>query len=168
MQIFSVKVLKNDDTVLKTIEIIEPNFDSKDEFLHAFSAYSANGTIKSVFCCFFVENFLVFFCSQSEVYYANYGTEEDFKILSSKANLTGKIVLCRFGKLFRGAKATNAEKYGVGGLLLYDDPDRSAPNGAVTYPNGIFLPDEGIQWGSLYDVPGDPLTPLYPSIGEDL
>lgn len=39
------------------------------------------------------------------MYYVNYGTEEDFKLLTLKnINLTGKIVLCRLGRLFRGDK----------------------------------------------------------------
>ena len=75
-------------------------------------------------------------------------------------------MLCRIGRGFRGNKPKNAEKYGVAGILLYDDPERSAPFGnASTFPNGMFLPEDGMQWGSIYDVAGDPLTPLYPSIG---
>jgi hypothetical protein len=33
------------------------------------------------------------------------------------------------------------------------------------YPNGIFLPSDGTQRGSLIGVSGDPLSPNYPSTG---
>jgi hypothetical protein len=34
------------------------------------------------------------------------------------------------------------------------------------YPNGQFLPKDGVQRGSIYLKEGDPLTPIYPSIGK--
>lgn len=58
-----------------------------------------------------------------------------------------------------------AEKFGVKGVLLYHDPQLSAPSNTKVYPDGPYMPDEGTQWGSLYRISGDPLSPLYPSIG---
>lgn len=60
----------------------------------------------------------------------------------------------------------NAEAYGASGVLLFDDPNRSAPKGAYDqiYPNGDFLPKDGVQRGSLNSKEGDPSTPVYPSI----
>jgi hypothetical protein len=51
-------------------------------------------------------------------------------------------------------------------VLLFDDPNRSAPKGASDkiYPNGDFLPKDGVQRGSLNSKEGDPSTPVYPSI----
>lgn len=40
---------------------------------------------------------------KDEIYYVNYCTEEDFKEIKKLGmSLTGKIVLCRYGKTFRG------------------------------------------------------------------
>ncbi len=51
------------------------------------------------------------------------------------------------------------------GVILYDDPKRSAPTVAQNeiYPKGEFLNDEGTQRGTLYTGSGDPMTPGYPS-----
>jgi N-acetylated-alpha-linked acidic dipeptidase len=62
-------------------------------------------------------------------------------------------------------KVKFAEKYGAKGVLLYDDPARSAPNGTLVYPQSEYLPKEGVQRGTLYNSDGDPTTPNYPSIG---
>ncbi len=50
-------------------------------------------------------------------------------------------------------------------MILYDDPMSSAPKAAqhLIYPNGPFLPADGVQRGSITDISGDPLTPEYPS-----
>jgi N-acetylated-alpha-linked acidic dipeptidase len=84
-------------------------------------------------------------------------------------NIQNKIVLCRYGFTFRGNKVKNAEKYGVSGVLLFDDPMRAAPPEArdKIYPNGDFLPPEGVQRGSLNYKEGDPSTPVYPSTSKN-
>ena len=40
--------------------------------------------------------------------YVNYGRVEDYKMLKNltSLNVTGKIVFCRYGKIFRGDKVT--------------------------------------------------------------
>lgn len=60
-----------------------------------------------------------------------------------------------------------AQKYGAKGVLLFDDPLRSAPpqHDNYIYPNGEFLPKEGVQRGTLLIGNGDPTTPNYPSTG---
>jgi hypothetical protein len=64
-------------------------------------------------------------------------------------------------------KIKMAEKFGAKGVLLFDDPMRSAPQNSTDkkYPNGPLLPDDGTQRGSVYVNDGDPLTPLYPARG---
>ena len=83
-------------------------------------------------------------------------------------NVTGKIVLCKYGMIFRGNKVKIAELHGAKGVLLFDDPSRSAPRNAShkIYPYGDFLPKDGVQRGSLNSKEGDPLTPVYPSISK--
>jgi len=74
-------------------------------------------------------------------------------------------VLCRLGKGSRGGKVRWASKYGAKAVLLYDDPLAAATLADQIYPNGIFLPSDGTQRGSLIGSAGDPLTPDYPSTG---
>ncbi len=61
----------------------------------------------------------------------------------------------------------NGQIYGAKAVLIFDDPIRAAPLVVrdQVYPNGQFLPKDGVQRGSIYLKEGDPLTPIYPSIG---
>lgn len=105
------------------------------------------------------------FTSQN-VYYANYGTLEDFKFLKSKGfDLTNSIVIVRYGQIFRGNKVKLAAEYGAKAVLIYDDIIRAAPEEvrSQTYPDGEFLPGDGMQRGTLFTGSGDPLTPMYPA-----
>lgn len=58
--------------------------------------------------------------AQGQLIYANYGTKEDYDLLVSKgANLTGKIVLVRYGGLFRGLKVSSLFLFLVSHYLSY-------------------------------------------------
>ena len=64
------------------------------------------------------------------VVYANYGRREDFELLAKYGvNVSGAIVIARYGKLFRGSKADNANNAGAKALLIYSDPADYAPEG---------------------------------------
>ena len=57
------------------------------------------------------------------VVYANYARREDFELLAKMGvNVTGAVVLARYGRLFRGSKADNAHNAGAVALLIYSDP----------------------------------------------
>jgi N-acetylated-alpha-linked acidic dipeptidase len=116
------------------------------------------------------------------VVYGNYGTAQDYRTLKSLGvNIEGKIVLVRYGRVYRGIKAKLAEEHKAAGLLIYSDP---ADDGYVVgdpYPRGPWRPLSGIQRGSILYTqiyPGDPLTPgvaatpdakrLVPSAAADL
>uniref|UniRef100_A0A0D9R5H1 Aminopeptidase NAALADL1 n=1 Tax=Chlorocebus sabaeus TaxID=60711 RepID=A0A0D9R5H1_CHLSB len=105
---------------------------------------------------------------QGLLVYANRGTEEDFKELQTQGiNLEGTIALTRYGGVGRGAKAVNAAKHGVAGVLVYTDPadindGLRLPN--ETFPNSWYLPPSGVERGSYYKYFGDPLTPYLPAI----
>ncbi|HEX5426373.1 MAG TPA: M28 family metallopeptidase [Candidatus Acidoferrales bacterium] len=97
------------------------------------------------------------------VVYANYGTEQDYRALKSLGvSVEGKILLVRYGRVYRGIKAKLAEEHKAAGLLLFSDP---ADDGYVVgdpYPRGPWRPLSGIQRGSILYTqfyPGDPLTP---------
>lgn len=63
-------------------------------------------------------------------------------------------------------QVTNAQKYGAKAILIYNDPQDSAPvPDEDLYPHGWWLPRSGVQRGSILLGTGDPLTPRYPSKG---
>jgi len=66
-----------------------------------------------------------------------------------------------------GNKVSNCEKVGAIGVILYSDPAEVAPFGVeeeAVYPNTMFLPESGIQRGSVFIGDGDPASPGYASI----
>ncbi|XP_017392633.1 aminopeptidase NAALADL1 [Cebus imitator] len=105
---------------------------------------------------------------QGLLVYANRGSEEDFKELQTQGiNLEGTIALTRYGGVGRGAKAVNAAKHGVAGVLVYTDPadiNDGLSSPSETFPNSWYLPPSGVERGSYYEYFGDPLTPYLPAI----
>ena len=97
------------------------------------------------------------------VVYANYGTAEDYRALDSLGvSVAGKIVLVRYGRVYRGIKAELAQDHGAAGLLIYSDPQEDGYFAGDPYPRGPWRPMSGIQRGSILYTqiyPGDPLTP---------
>lgn len=122
----------------------------KDGVLPPFNAYSADGDVTA------------------EVVYVNYGIPEDYRVLDSLGiSVEGKIVLARYGRSWRGIKPRLAAEHGAVGALIYSDP---ADDGFVkgdTLPVGKWRPSQGVQRGSVMDMPtypGDPQTPFEPSV----
>ena len=103
-----------------------------------------------------------------QVVYANLGRPEDFEALEKMGiEIKGKIVLARYGGLFRGLKVRNAQTRGAVGILIFSDPaDDGFAKGDV-YPHGPYRPGTAIQRGSVQFLslgPGDPSTPFGPSV----
>ncbi|KAM5182662.1 LOW QUALITY PROTEIN: putative N-acetylated-alpha-linked acidic dipeptidase [Callospermophilus lateralis] len=104
---------------------------------------------------------------EGDLVYVNYARTEDFFKLEREMNIncTGKIVIARYGKIFRGNKVKNAMLAGAIGIILYSDPaDYFAP-GVQPYPKGWNLPGTAVQRGNVLNLngAGDPLTPGYPA-----
>ncbi|XP_012656749.1 N-acetylated-alpha-linked acidic dipeptidase 2 isoform X2 [Otolemur garnettii] len=104
---------------------------------------------------------------EGDLVYVNYARTEDFFKLEREMNIncTGKIVIARYGKIFRGNKVKNAMLAGAIGIILYSDPaDYFAP-GVQPYPKGWNLPGTAAQRGNVLNLngAGDPLTPGYPA-----
>ena len=82
-------------------------------------------------------------------------------------DVKGKIVLVRYGGMFRGLKVRNAQTRGAAGILIFSDPaDDGFAKGDV-YPNGPYRPASAVQRGSVQFLslgPGDPSTPFGPSV----
>ena len=127
-------------------------FQKDPRILPAFNEYSPSGDVTA------------------EVVYANYGRPEDFQKLKDMGiDLKGKIVICRYGEVFRGVKPSIASQYGAAGVLLYSDPMDDGYFKGDKYPAGPWRPDTGVQRGSvqyLFKYPGDPTTPGIASVPE--
>ncbi|KAF4619807.1 hypothetical protein D9613_005167 [Agrocybe pediades] len=106
-----------------------------------------------------------------QLVFADYGTKEDYDELVAKGmNFTGKIVITRYGRNFRGLKIKGAEELGAAGVLIYSDPRDdgyvTVKNDYPPYPAGPARNPSSIQRGSvqyLSSYPGDPTTPGYPA-----
>uniref|UniRef100_H3AWV8 N-acetylated alpha-linked acidic dipeptidase 2 n=1 Tax=Latimeria chalumnae TaxID=7897 RepID=H3AWV8_LATCH len=104
---------------------------------------------------------------EGDLVYVNYGRTEDFfKLEGEKGiNCTDKIVIARYGKIFRGNKVKNAIHAGAKGIILFSDPADYCAPGVDVYPDGWNLPGGGAQRGNVLNLngAGDPLTPGYPA-----
>ncbi len=113
--------------------------------LPAYNAFSATGDVTA------------------PLVYANYGTTEDYDVLKQQGiDVKGKIVITRYGKSWRGIKPKLAQEHGAVGCLIYSDPRDDGYFQGDVYPKGAFRPPQGVQRGSVVDMPvypGDPLTP---------
>lgn len=104
---------------------------------------------------------------EGDLVYVNYARTEDFFFLqrNMSINCTGKIVIARYGKIFRGNKVKNAIQAGAKGIILYSDPADYCAPGVEPYPDGWNLPGGAAQRGNVLNLngAGDPLTPGYPA-----
>lgn len=102
-----------------------------------------------------------------QVVYANLGRKEDFDQLRDMGiDLSGRIVLARYGGNFRGYKVKFAEEAGAAGVIMFNDPGFA---GGDEYPLGPQMNPSTIQRGSVLtlDWTGDPLTPFVPALPLD-
>ena len=102
-----------------------------------------------------------------EVVYVNRGSAEDYDLLAKMGvDVRGKIALARYFGGYRGGKSLEAEKRGLLAVLVYSDPIDDGWFQGPVYPGGPWGPAAHFQRGAnVYDfiVPGDPLTPGWPS-----
>lgn len=103
-----------------------------------------------------------------QVVYANFGRPEDFEALDKMGiEVKDRIVLVRYGAIFRGLKVLNAQKRHARGVLIYSDPADDGYAKGDIYPNGPYRSGSAIQRGSVQFLslgPGDPSTPEGPSV----
>ena len=134
-------------------DVVEDDpFSSDKDLWKGWNAYSGSGEVTS------------------EVVYANYGRKQDFdKLQDMGIDISGKIVIARYGGNFRGYKAKFAEAAGAAGLIIYTDPIDSGYFKGLVYPEGPYYSESTIQRGSLLteDFTGDPLTPYEPALPLD-
>ena len=99
----------------------------------------------------------------AELVYVNQGMPDDYEQLDREGiSVRGRIVIARYGGGWRGLKPKLAAQHGAVGCIIYSDPRDDGYGAGDTYPKGGYRPADGVQRGSVADMPiypGDPLTP---------
>jgi N-acetylated-alpha-linked acidic dipeptidase len=126
----------------------DPTSSQHDEQLPSYNAYSIDGDVTA------------------PLVYVNYGAPADYEQLDRLGvSVKGAIVIARYGATWRGIKPKVAAEHGAVGCIIYSDPrDDGFYQGSV-YPAGPFRPADGVQRGSVMDMPVYPGDPLTPGIG---
>ncbi len=123
----------------------DPTSLQRDEQLPTYNAFSADGDVTA------------------PLVYVNYGIPEDYEQLARLGvSVKGAIVIARYGASWRGIKVKVAAEQGALGCLIYSDPREDGYFQGEVFPAGPFRPPQGVQRGSVLDMPlypGDPLTP---------
>jgi N-acetylated-alpha-linked acidic dipeptidase len=123
----------------------DPTSNQQSEQLPTYNAYSIDGDVTA------------------PLVYVNYGIPADYEQLDRLGvSVKGAIVIARYGHSWRGIKPKVAAEHGAIGCLIYSDPHEDGYSAGDTFPQGAFRPAEGVQRGSVADMPlypGDPLTP---------
>ncbi len=126
----------------------DPTSGQSDQ-LPTFNAYSPDGDVTG------------------DLVFVNYGVPEDYRVLDSLGiSVQGKIVIAKYGQSWRGIKPKVAAEHGAVGCLIYSDPRDDGYFVDDVYPKGPMRPWQGVQRGSVMDMPvypGDPLSPGWAS-----
>jgi N-acetylated-alpha-linked acidic dipeptidase len=123
----------------------DPTSNQQNEQLPTYNAYSIDGDFTA------------------PLVYVNYGVPEDYEQLERMGvSVKGAIVIARYFHSWRGIKPKVAAEHGAVGCIIYSDPHEDGYMQGDTFPNGPWRPKDGVQRGSVADMPiypGDPLTP---------
>ena len=124
---------------------VDPTSNQQAEQLPTYNAYSADGDVTA------------------PLVYVNYGIPDDYEKLDRMGvSVKGAIVIARYGNSWRGIKPKVAAEHGAVGCLIYSDPADDGYVQGDVFPSGAWRPRDGVQRGSVADMPlypGDPLTP---------
>lgn len=122
----------------------DPTSGQQSEQLPSYNAYSIDGDVTA------------------PLVYVNYGIPSDYEELEKRGiGVKGKIVIARYGGSWRGIKPKVAAEKGAVGCLIYSDPRNDGFYQGDVYPKGAWRGENGVQRGSVMDMPlhpGDPLT----------
>ncbi len=126
----------------------DPTSNQQDEQLPTYNAYSIDGDVTA------------------PLVYVNYGIPEDYEQLERMGiSVQGKIVIARYFHSWRGIKPKVAAEHGAIGCLIYSDPHEDGFVKGETFPAGAYRPPDGVQRGSVADMPYYPGDPLTPNVG---
>jgi N-acetylated-alpha-linked acidic dipeptidase len=124
---------------------VDPTSSQKAEQLPSFNAYSVDGDVTA------------------PLVYVNYGRPADYEELDRRGiSVKGAIVIARYGASWRGIKPKVAAERGAIGCLIYSDPRDDGYFVDGVFPDGPMRNKDGVQRGSVMDMPtypGDPTTP---------
>ena len=124
---------------------VDPTSSQKAEQLPSFNAYSVDGDVTG------------------PLVYVNYGRPVDYEELDRRGiSVKGAIVIARYGASWRGIKPKVAAERGAIGCLIYSDPRDDGYFVDGVFPDGPMRNKDGVQRGSVMDMPtypGDPTTP---------
>ena len=126
----------------------DPTSGQHDEQLPSYNAYSIDGDVTGP---------LVF---------VNYGVPADYEELERHGvSVKGAVVIAKYGGSWRGIKPKVAAEHGAVGCLIYSDPRDDGYADGDVFPKGPMRPRDGVQRGSVADMPTYPGDPLTPGIG---
>jgi N-acetylated-alpha-linked acidic dipeptidase len=126
----------------------DPTSSQQSEQLPTYNAYSVDGDVTGP---------LVF---------VNYGVPADYERLERMGvSVKGAIVIAKYGGSWRGIKPKVAAEHGAIGCIIYSDPKDDGYAQGDVYPVGPYRPRDGVQRGSVMDMPTYPGDPLTPGVG---
>ncbi len=126
----------------------DPTSGQHAEQLPTYNAYSADGDVTG------------------PLVYVNFGVPEDYEQLDRLGiSVEGAIVIARYGASWRGIKVKVAAEHGAIGCLIYSDPHEDGYFQGDVFPAGAWRPKDGVQRGSVMDMPVHPGDPLTPGVG---
>jgi N-acetylated-alpha-linked acidic dipeptidase len=127
---------------------VDPTSGQRNEQLPTYNAYSRDGDVTGP---------LVF---------VNHGVPSDYDELERRGiSVKGAIVIAKCGGSWRGIKPKVAAEHGAIGCLIYSDPRDDGYAGGDVFPKGPMRPAQGVQRGSVEDMPTYPGDPLTPGVG---
>jgi N-acetylated-alpha-linked acidic dipeptidase len=127
---------------------VDPTSGQTDEQLPPYVAYSHDGDVTGP---------LVF---------VNYGIPADYEELERHGiSVKGAIVIAKYGGSWRGIKPKVAAEHGAIGCLIYSDPGNDGYSVGSVFPKGPMRPSQGVQRGSVADMPTYPGDPMTPGVG---
>ena len=123
----------------------DPTSNQQSEQLPTYNAYSIDGDVTG------------------KLVYVNYGLPRDYEELDRLGvSVKGAIVIARYGNSWRGIKPKIAAEHGAIGCIIYSDPRDDGYFQDDVFPEGPMRNENGVQRGSVMDMPiypGDPTTP---------
>jgi N-acetylated-alpha-linked acidic dipeptidase len=126
----------------------DPTSNQQSEQLPTYNAYSIDGDFTA------------------PLVYVNYGIPEDYEQLERMGiSVKGKIVIAKYFHSWRGIKPKVAAEHGAVGCLIFSDPHEDGFTQGDVFPAGPWRPKDGVQRGSVADMPFYPGDPLTPGIG---
>jgi len=126
----------------------DPTSGQRAEQLPSYNAYSIDGDVTA------------------PLVYVNYGRPEDYEQLDRLGiSVKGAIAIARYGESWRGIKPKVAAERGAVACLIYSDPRDDGYSRGDVFPAGPMRPGDGVQRGSVLDMPVAPGDPLTPGIG---